>query len=257
MARKRNRLFNFKINTNIIRAPGGALTLPAILSIQLSFLYYLFPLRRTHLSQYPTLLDVAVLSVKVPRIAHCLLLKKITAKTAPIFRYHVMVKLATKINHGRIEMQTVKSALAVATIWMMIAQGVTAATQEDRYAISRYTTIDTTPEVRQSNPLLTVVSFSFPPTVETVGQAINYTIQQTGYTLAEMSNLPESTKVMLTLPLPSVQRKFSYVTVQAALKTLAGDAFLLLVDPVHRVVTFVPLLHDADPSIIEDNGAQP
>jgi len=183
--------------------------------------------------------------------------EKITAKTAPIFRYHVMVKLATKINHGRIEMQTVKSALAVATIWMMIAQGVTAATQEDRYAISRYTTIDTTPEVRQSNPLLTVVSFSFPPTVETVGQAINYTIQQTGYTLAEMSNLPESTKVMLTLPLPSVQRKFSYVTVQAALKTLAGDAFLLLVDPVHRVVTFVPLLHDADPSIIEDNGAQP
>lgn len=140
---------------------------------------------------------------------------------------------------------------------MMIAQGVTAATQEDRYAISRYTTIDTTPEVRQSNPLLTVVSFSFPPTVETVGQAINYTIQQTGYTLAEMSNLPESTKVMLTLPLPSVQRKILIRHGQAALKTLAGDAFLLLVDPVHRVVTFVPLLHDADPSIIEDNGAQP
>lgn len=183
--------------------------------------------------------------------------EKITAKTAPIFRFLVMVKLTTKINHGRIEMQTVKSALTVATIWMMIAQGATAATPEDRYAISRYTTINTTPEVRQSNPLLTVVSFSFPPTVETVGQAINYTIQQTGYTLAEMSNLPESTKVMLTLPLPSVQRKFSYVTVQAALKTLAGDAFLLLVDPVHRVVTFVPLLHDADPSIIEDNGAQP
>ena len=171
--------------------------------------------------------------------------EKITAKTAPIFRYHVMVKLATKINHGRIEMQTVKSALTVATIWMMIAQGVTAATPEDRYAISRYTTIDTTPEVRQSNPLLTVVSFSFPPTVETVGQAINYTIQQTGYTLAEMSNLPES-----------VQRKFSYVTVQSALKTLAGDAFLLLVDPVHRVVTFVPLLHDEDPTSIEINGVK-
>lgn len=151
---------------------------------------------------------------------------------------------------------TVKRTLTAVAIMVGMAHGVVAAASADRYTISRYTTIDTTPELRQSNPLLTVVSYSFPPTVVTVGQAINYTIEQTGYTLASMTNLPESTKVMLTLPLPSVQRKFSYVTVQSALKTLAGDAFILLVDPIHRVITFVPFLHDDDEELSADSGTK-
>lgn len=118
---------------------------------------------------------------------------------------------------------------------------------EDRHTISRYTSISTKASEGQANPLATVVSFSFPPTVKTVGQAINYTLAQTGYHLANPGALPEQTKYMLTLPLPSIQRNFSYVSVRSVLQTLSGDAFLLLVDPLRRVVSYVPLLHAEEP----------
>jgi conjugative transfer region protein (TIGR03748 family) len=117
-----------------------------------------------------------------------------------------------------------------------------AAEDNNRHSISRYTSISTTPELRQSNPLLTVVSFSFPPTVTTVGQAVTYTIEQTGYTLVDAERLPEQAKIMLALQLPSIQRKFSYVTVQSALRALAGDAFVLLVDPIRRQISYAPIL---------------
>ena len=60
----------------------------------------------------------------------------------------------------------------------------------------------------------------------------------------------QQTKIMLALQLPSIQRKFSYVTVQSALRALAGDAFILLVDPVRRQISFAPILQTGD----ADNG---
>lgn len=61
-----------------------------------------------------------------------------------------------------------------------------------------------------------------------------------------VSELPEQTKTMLTLPLPNVQRKFQYVEVRNALSSLAGDAFRLLVDPVTRQITFVPVFQNGE-----------
>lgn len=115
------------------------------------------------------------------------------------------------------------------------------ADQDDRYMVSRYTSISTAPSVDQSNPLLTVVSFAFPPAVQTVGQAISYVLDQTGYTIVETEDLPEQAKIMMSLRLPNIQRKFKFVSVKNALSALAGDAFKLLVDPVRRQVTFVPV----------------
>lgn len=135
-----------------------------------------------------------------------------------------------------------------ATIALVSPARVAAETLEPRHTISRYTSISTTPEVDQINPLMTVVSFAFPPTVTTVGQAVTYTLEQTGYSLVDASKLPDAAKIMLALPLPSIQRRFRYVTVQTALKTLAGTAFVLMVDPINRQVTFVPVLqHGASP----------
>ncbi len=125
---------------------------------------------------------------------------------------------------------------------------VSADTLEPRHAISRYTSISTTPEVDQINPLMTVVSYAFPPSVTTVGQAVTYTLEQTGYSPVDASKLPDAAKIMLSLPLPSIQRRFRYVTVQTALKTLAGTAFVLMVDPINRQVTFVPVLQHGAPT---------
>lgn len=118
--------------------------------------------------------------------------------------------------------------------------------EQGKQMLSRYTSINTSPSRGQTNPLLTVVSFAFPPSIKTVGQAINYTLEQTGYSMVGVSELPEQTKTMLTLPLPNVQRKFQYVEVRNALSSLAGDAFRLLVDPVTRQITFVPVFQNGE-----------
>jgi conjugative transfer region protein (TIGR03748 family) len=142
---------------------------------------------------------------------------------------------------------------AVITLALLVGGEAVAADTNNRHSISRYTSINTTPELRQSNPLLTVVSFTFPPTVMTVGQAVTYTLDQTGYTLVDAGKLPEQTKIMLALQLPSIQRKFSYVTVQSALRALAGDAFVLLVDPIRRQVSFAPILQSGGADSSMDN----
>lgn len=139
-------------------------------------------------------------------------------------------------------------SLRKCAVALLITTASQTAFAEDRHTVSRYTSISTVATEGQANPLATVVSFSFPPTVKTVGQAINYTLAQTGFSLAELSDLPEQTKYMLTLPLPSIQRNFTYVSVRSALQALSGDAFLLLVDPIRRVISYVPVLH-ADEAI--------
>ena len=137
-------------------------------------------------------------------------------------------------------MRLLAHSLVATTLICCATNSVNAA--EDRHTVSRYVSISTTPELRQSNPLLTVITLTYPPTVTTVGQAVTYTLEQTGYTLADAEKLPEQTKIMLALQLPSIQRRFQYVSVQAALKALCGDAFVLLVDPIRRQISYVPVL---------------
>ncbi len=43
---------------------------------------------------------------------------------------------------------------------------------------------------------------------------------------------------MFALPLPAVHRSLGPMTLRDALKTLAGPAFNLVQDPVHRLITF-------------------
>lgn len=133
-------------------------------------------------------------------------------------------------------------------IAIMLSLGATncAMAEQGKHMLSRYTSINTAPSRDQSNPLLTVVSFAFPPSVKTVGQAINYTLEQTGYSLVDASDMPEQAKIMMTLPLPNVQRKFQYVEVKSALASLAGDAFRMLVDPIRRQITFVPVFQSGE-----------
>ena len=43
---------------------------------------------------------------------------------------------------------------------------------------------------------------------------------------------------LMVLPLPAVHRSIGPMSLKRALETLAGPAFLLIEDPVHRLVAF-------------------
>lgn len=102
----------------------------------------------------------------------------------------------------------------------------------------RYSYIKNIPPVDQLNPLKVVVQTKIPQSIDTVGETVRFLLVRSGYTLADDSVISEETKALLKLELPQVHRQIGPMTLDTALHTLSGEAFELVVDPVHRKVTY-------------------
>lgn len=104
--------------------------------------------------------------------------------------------------------------------------------------IGRYSVISATPATDQRDPLETVVRVTFPPYVRDVGGAIDYLLVRSGYRLADPIAAGEGQAILLRRTLPETQRRLGPMPLRSALKTLAGEAYWLVEDPVHRLVAF-------------------
>jgi len=102
----------------------------------------------------------------------------------------------------------------------------------------RYSYIKNIPPVDQLNPLKVVIKTQVPQSVDTVGETVEFLLARSGYVLADESIMSEEAKVLLSLPLPQVHRNIGPMTLDRALHTLSGNAFELIVDPVHRKITY-------------------
>ena len=102
----------------------------------------------------------------------------------------------------------------------------------------RYTAVSTGPTVAQREPLQAVVTVTFPPDVTTIGGAVRALLADTGYALTDVLYWDPEVFQLHERPLPGVQRSLGPMTVFDALKTLAGPAFRVVVDPIHRLVSF-------------------
>ncbi|MES9958703.1 MAG: hypothetical protein ABW086_16795, partial [Sedimenticola sp.] len=67
---------------------------------------------------------------------------------------------------------------------------------------------------------------------------VRYLLQRSGYRLAATESTAPETLALFALPLPVVHRHLGPMTLREALETLAGPAFHLVQDPVHRLITF-------------------
>ena len=104
--------------------------------------------------------------------------------------------------------------------------------------IGRYATVRAVPTLAQANLLSAMVRVQFPGSVITVGQAVDHLLQTSGYRLASEAAADPSRAILLDLPLPEPHRVLGPMPLKAALETLAGSAFHLVEDPVHRLVSF-------------------
>ena len=102
----------------------------------------------------------------------------------------------------------------------------------------RYTAVALGPTEAQREPLQAIVTVEFPEGVTTVGAAINHLLLGTGYALNDVLYWDPEVFGLFNHPLPDVQRTLGPITLLAALKTLAGPAFQLVIDPVHRLIAF-------------------
>ena len=133
--------------------------------------------------------------------------------------------------------------LSVAVI--MVEIGVVHADSAE--VIGRYTTLSPMQSVGLNDVLAEPVTASFEPTVTTVGEAVGIVLRGTGVSVSSESNASTERATLLALPLPTAHRDLSGRSVRGSLAILAGPAFKVVEDPVHRLVSFERCRQGASP----------
>jgi type IV pili sensor histidine kinase/response regulator len=104
--------------------------------------------------------------------------------------------------------------------------------------IGRYLTVENKPSLSQMDLLSQTIQVRFPQNIQTVGDAMNYVLRLSGYSLIPSDHMSHALKITLTKPLPAIDRDFGPMPLKDALITLAGPAFYLVQDPLNRLVNF-------------------
>jgi type IV pili sensor histidine kinase/response regulator len=102
--------------------------------------------------------------------------------------------------------------------------------------VARYSVMPPTATPAQADLMAVVVNIKFPQQVSTVGEALDFLLRRSGYRLVDTDS-PAMT-ILQALPLPAVHRQIGPLTLNNALLTLAGSAYRLSVDPLHRTLSF-------------------
>lgn len=130
-------------------------------------------------------------------------------------------------------MHVIRSLLICTSLLVLGALGTTARAETQSYAV-----INPTATADQRDLLAVVVSLKFPPNVTTVGQALTTLLERSGYRLAYGDNTDPQLSTLMHLPLPQVHRSLGPIRLRDALQALAGSAWILVEDPVNRLVSF-------------------
>lgn len=104
--------------------------------------------------------------------------------------------------------------------------------------IGQYSTQSTKPDASVSEPLDVFVALTFPrKTVMTVGDAIEYTLMRTGWTMDKAVLTPDAS-AFLNLNLPESQRRMGTYRVRDLLQALLGPTWVWVENPVRRSTWF-------------------
>ncbi len=121
--------------------------------------------------------------------------------------------------------------------------------------VGRYSALRVMPTDAQADLLSTIITVEFPQRIQTVGEAVRYLLQRSGYRLTDDHTVNSVTADLLALPLPAVHRNLGPIQLKQALEALIGSVFRLVQDPVHRLISFelyIPVkraAHELDSSL--------
>ena len=112
-----------------------------------------------------------------------------------------------------------------------------AQSSKDRLRVGRYSMLAPVPRPGQANPLQSIISLIFPSQISTVGAALNHVLARSGWALAPTQASDPTIPYLMSLPLPESQRSLGPIALFDALAVLCGDAYVIVVDPVNRLVS--------------------
>jgi len=86
--------------------------------------------------------------------------------------------------------------------------------------------------------LLVERNLNIPPQISTIGEAVNFVLNGTGYRLADISIRSDTDALLMNRAVARSQRNFLTVPVIDILDTLSGVGFVPVIDPVNKLVAF-------------------
>lgn len=104
--------------------------------------------------------------------------------------------------------------------------------------VGRYLTVSNKTNSSQIHLLSQSIQVRFPQEVKTIGDAINYLLRFSGYSLIATEQMNPALKTTISKPLPIIDRTLGPIALKAGLLTLVGSAFYIKEDPINRVVDF-------------------
>lgn len=105
--------------------------------------------------------------------------------------------------------------------------------------VGRYLSTTSAPKASQQNPLEQIFSLTFPNSINTIGQAMDYILNNTSYKLMPNEYRSEDIASLLGQQLPLSDRQIGPISVDQALHVLAGSSYQMLIDPKHRYISFI------------------
>ena len=117
--------------------------------------------------------------------------------------------------------------------------------------VARYSTMAPLATPEQKNPLAVIINLHFPAQIRHVSDAIDMLLQRSGYRVDKTISEP-AWVVLDDLPLPVVHRDLGPITLDQALRTLAGNEFAMRVNHLKRKIAFFARRGQSDPPAFED-----
>jgi conjugative transfer region protein (TIGR03748 family) len=129
-----------------------------------------------------------------------------------------------------------RKLIAIILLGMFLSE--TCLANENSTQISRYLTVSNKPKLSQIDLLAQIVQVRFPRSIQTIGDAMNYLLSFSGYSLVPETQMNQELRITIHKPLPLVDREFGPMSLKDGLITLMGPAFYMTNDPVNRIVNF-------------------